>query len=124
MFRKHEKKSEDTSSKLAPLDEIRQAEARVATQILVARQEAEEARQTAKSKGMQMKEQAQLAGSQAGQAQCEVQIQEAVREAERMTAEAHAQAEAITHREQQGVHEAAQWAVNVVLGLEREERIL
>lgn len=114
--------SGDISNRLSPLEEIRQEEARVASLVLLARQEAEEEKKNCLLQASQLKEQARRDGTQAGQARYAAMIQEAAREAEQIRGRAREQAESMTRAGNPSLlHQAASLAVNMVLGLEHEE---
>ncbi len=106
---------------LTPLDEIRQAEALAASQLFQARQEGLARLQAVKKPISQMIQQAQQDGAQAGRARCEQLVEEAMRQAAQIVAEAQAQANVLAHQGQGRVDSAAQWALRYVLGLEIED---
>jgi vacuolar-type H+-ATPase subunit H len=122
MFWKRAKKPADSIVKLSPLDEIRQAEARAASHLLQARQEAEDAKQAAINQAAQIKAQAQQSGAKAGQARFAILVAEASREGVQITINAQTQAENIKQTRQQSVQEAALRSVQVVLGADWEEQ--
>lgn len=122
MKKKGVDRPDDISSRLSPLEEIRQEEARVASLALLARQEAEEEKKNCLLQALQLKEQARRDGTQAGQARYAAMIQEAAREAERIRDQAREQAESMTRAGNPSLlHKAASLAVNMVLGLDLEE---
>lgn len=122
MFKQRERKQPNIISKLSPLDEVRQEEARVASQILLARQEAEAAKQASVLLAQQKKTEAQQAGLEAGQISRAQAIKETTLEAQALIEKAHAEAETIVENGRQSVPKAALWVIRVVLGLETEER--
>jgi vacuolar-type H+-ATPase subunit H len=121
MVKKQMKTDSNTAGKIPPLDEIRQAEARIASQILLARQEAESIKQSARNQARQIREQALLAGNRAGQTQYKLLIQETTQTVKRSVAEANAQSETIKNDGRRLIGEAAQWVLRVVLELEQED---
>lgn len=135
MFWKREKPQKDVPGERSPLDEIRQEEAHIASQVLQARQDAETIILEAQARAVQMVAEAQREGSQAGQARCRQDIQAAELQAQQILtiAARHLAPRDVTPRllasddsgEQASLPRtaaAARWALTVVLGLEREER--
>lgn len=117
---KHSTKPNDATN-IKPLDAIRQAEARVAGEAMLAEQEAEARRREARRQASQMVEQARQAGAQAGQSYREEAILAARQEAARLAAEAQARVDRIKTAAEPRVPAAARWALEVVLGLKNEE---
>lgn len=118
MFKQRESKEQDKANKINPLDEVRQEEAKVASQILLARHDAEAAKQAAVLLAQQRMDEAQQAGLEAGQA-CRAQaIKETTLEAEAVVEKARVQADAVVQNGRPFISDAAQWAARVVMGLE------
>lgn len=121
MFQKPSKSHSNTVSGINPLDEIRQAEAKAASQVLLARREAEELVQASRNQVQQIIQQAQQAGAQAGQAQYGTLMDAAAQEAEQLTAQARRRVEASQEAWKPRAEKAARWALAIVLGLDGED---
>jgi vacuolar-type H+-ATPase subunit H len=98
------------------LDEIRQVEILVASQVLLARQEAEGIKQAASDQAKHIIDHSRQAGAQAGQARQEKLMQETALQAEQIITEARARAEAGRISAEQAIAEAVQWSLDIVLG--------
>jgi len=121
MFKKRQKNQNNEIPQRSPLDEIRHAEANVASRILLARNEAEESIQNAKSQSKQIIQQAQDAGSTTGQEQYEAQVNKTRQEAQRLIDEALSHSKADKEDKQARIDKAVQWALNIVLGSEEKD---
>jgi len=121
MFKKPSKSHPSAASGINPLDEIRQAEAKASSQVLLARHEAEELIQASKSQALQIIQQAQQEGAQAGQSQYKALIHEAAQESEQITAQARRRVELHKEEWKPRAEKAARWALKIVLGLDEEE---
>lgn len=106
---------------ISPLDEIRQEEMNAASQVLHARQAADQARQAASEQAARLKARAARDGARDGQARREEMVREAALEADEIITQARETAEAAAAQGRERNHSPVEWAVRIVLGLEDQE---
>ena len=123
MLKKKRSNRAESSPRLAPLEEIRQEEAKIAQRILLAREQAEAVQQDAQRQVEMLKQQAYQHGIHDGEAAATQKIAEAQREAEDIVAHARAQALVIAAQVESSIEPATVMAEHIVLGWEGEGQI-
>lgn len=123
MWKKKRSTRTEPPQRLAPLEEIRQEEAKIAQRILLAREQAEATQQDAQRQVEMLKQQAYQRGIHDGEAAATQKIAEAQREAEHIVAQARAQALVIAAQVESSIEPATVMAEHIVLGWEGEGQI-
>lgn len=108
-----------SQDRIAPLDEIRQEEAKIARLRLLALEQAAALEQEARQQAEQAKEQARSDGLRDGEAARAQMTALAQQEAQQVVAQARVKADHLRAQTEPLVASAAAWAERVVLGLEK-----
>jgi len=117
MWKRSAKSTSEIFSGLHPLDEIRQEEAKVTSQLFQARQQAEDIRLAAKQQAEQLKQQAGLEGTRDGQNARASQFAEAQKQANQIIAQASAIADGFSTQMEDQVENSVRWAEDIIFGI-------
>lgn len=105
---------------LLPLDEIRQEEAKITSQVIQARQQAEAIRAAARQQAEELKSRAAADGARDGQNARAKRYAEAQDQASEIVLQARQQAEGFAVQTGDQINAAVDWAENLVFGFEQK----